>query len=58
MFTQVYFRTQEVLGFLSGFPESGPCSGQPQAATAEKAERGRGNNGKQSSEVDAEQLKS
>lgn len=57
MFTQVYFRAQEIPGFLSGFAESGPRSRQPRAATAEKRARGRGNNEKQSSEVDSEQLR-
>lgn len=54
MFTQVYFRAEQILGFLSGFTESGPCWGEPQAA-AESGEPGRGNNEKQSSEVDSEE---
>lgn len=58
MFTQVYFRAEEILGFLSGFTESGPCSSEPRAATAESGEPGRGNNEKQSSEVDSEEPKS
>lgn len=55
MFTQVYFRAEEILGFLSGFPESGPCSGEPQA---ESGEPGRGNNETRSSEVDSEEPES
>lgn len=58
MFTQVYVRAQEILGFLSGFTESPSLLESTTAATAEKRGRGSGRNEKQRTEVDSEQLKS
>lgn len=57
MFTQVYFRAQEILGFLSGFTEGGPVRVNRKQLLLRSQKEG-GSNEKQRPEVDSEQLKS
>lgn len=58
MFTQVYFRAQEILGFLSGFTEKWALLELTTSSYCGESRASGGSNEKQSSEVDSEELKS